>query len=750
MSGNYNSTPRPGLQPAVDGKTSWQRVEPFPIAADPRKLKVAVCLASQCKTQLEAALAYASYGVPVIPCNFKPNEEGVLSKYPLLPSPGVYLASIDPTTIREWWAKDPKALIGVPGGWITGLWFTDVDSKEHGGEDCITAWFNLDKDGTARTRAHKTGTGGLHFIYLEDPNRPMGCHKLKLPEVIDIKGDGGYVIVPPSPYERNGATVSYSISDDIDPASAPDWLYDRILGPRPKGNGAWTGSHEWSEGFGQKKLNEICETVRTATKGHWDEARCKVFIFGRLVGGGAYDADQAWSALEKAAKACNAPEDYPREVKRAFFNGVAEPASPFIETTPLDDFRAYLPLHSYLYVPTRELWPAASVNARIPSVDPKVKASTWLDQHRAIEQMTWAPGEEMFISGRLMADGGWIEKSGVTCCNLYRPPTIKSGDSRLAGPWIDHVCKLFGSDAEHLFKWFAQRVQHPEVKINHALVLGSENQGTGKDTMLEPVKRAVGPWNFQEGSPQQVLGRFNSFLKSVVLRISEARDLGEINRYSFYDHMKAFTASPPDVLRVDEKHLQEHSILNCVGIILTTNYKFTGIYLPPEDRRHYVAWCNLALGDFAEGYWKKLWGWYDAGGDTHVATFLAEYDISDFDPKAPPPKTQAFWDIVDANRSSVDSELADVLDALDNPRAVTLQQVIGKADFINNKKLADWLSDPKNQRAIPHRFEQCDYVPVRNPNRQDKFWKIGGRRQVVYALSSLSLAEQLDAADQIR
>ena len=42
-------------------------------------------------------------------------------------------------------------------------------------------------------------------------------------------------------------------------------------------------------------------------------------------------------------------------------------------------------------------------------------------------------------------------------------------------------------------------------------------------------------------------------------------------------------------------------------------------------------------------------------------------DISSFDPKAPPPKTPAFWAIVDASRVPEDAELADVLDRLGNP-----------------------------------------------------------------------------------
>jgi hypothetical protein len=56
-------------------------------------------------------------------------------------------------------------------------------------------------------------------------------------------------------------------------------------------------------------------------------------------------------------------------------------------------------------------------------------------------------------------------------------------------------------------------VRRPHEKINHALVLGGK-QGIGKDSMLEPVKHAIGSWNFAEVSPQHVLGNFNGLLKS--------------------------------------------------------------------------------------------------------------------------------------------------------------------------------------------------------------------------------------------
>ena len=321
--------------------------------------------------------------------------------------------------------------------------------------------------------------------------------------------------------------------------------------------------------------------------------------------------------------------------------------------------------------------------------------------------MTWAPGLPLLIADRLIAEGGWIERRGVACLNQYCPPMILPGCGAEAGPWLDHVHKVYPDDANHIVKWLAHRVQRPQEKINHALVLGGA-QGVGKDTLLEPVKQAIGPWNFSEVSPLQMMGRFNGFLKSVILRLNEACDLGESDRSAFYDHTKAYTAAPPDVLRVDEKNLREHAILNCCGVIMTTNHKSDGIYLPSDDRRHFVAWTDLTKDDFSPAYWNKLWRWYGAGGHSHVAAYLAELDISTFDPKAPPPKTEAFWAIVNASRAPEDAELADVLDRMSNPAVMTLADVVRWADG----ETLGWLADRKNRRVVPHRLERCGYAPL--------------------------------------
>ena len=430
----------------------------------------------------------------------------------------------------------------------------------------------------------------------------------------------------------------------------------------------------------------------------------------------------------------------------------------------IENFRAYMPAHTYIFMPCCEIWSGASLNSRLPKVpvlkkngQPKLDSqgrplkmtpTTWLDRNRPVEQISWCPGLPTLIEGRLVVDGGWIERGGVAVFNLYRPPRIKSGDGSKAGPWIEHAHRIYPADADHIIAWLAQRVQRPQDKINHALVLGGA-QGIGKDTLLEPVKHAVGPWNYHEVSPSHLLGRFNAFAKSVILRVNEAHDLGDVervNRFNFYERSKIYTCNPPDVLRVDEKHLREHYVFNCLGFLITTNHKTDGVYLPPDDRRHYVAWSDLTKEDFPQAYWNGLWGWYNkADGFKHVAAYLGELDISKFDSKAPPEKTPAFWEIVFANQAPEDAELADVIDKLNSPDALTTKQLIAEADG----PIAQWLMDRKNRRAIPHRLSSSDYEPIRNSTK-DGLWVVDGARQVIYAKTSLPAQEKYAAARRLQ
>jgi hypothetical protein len=425
----------------------------------------------------------------------------------------------------------------------------------------------------------------------------------------------------------------------------------------------------------------------------------------------------------------------------------------------LSDFHAFMPAHNYIFAPSGEPWPSTSVNARLapvamtdrhgrPELDDDgqqrfIAANKWLDQHQPVEQMTWAPGEPQVIKDRLISEGGWILRNGCNVFNHYRPPALRRGNPHAAGLWLDNVRRIYPDHAEHIINWLAHRVQRPQEKINHALVMGGA-QGIGKDTILEPVKAAIGPWNFAEVSPAHMLGRFNGFVKSVILRVSEARDLGDVDRFAFYDHMKAYTAAPPDVLRVDEKFLREYAVFNVCGVIITSNHKTNGIFLPEDDRRHYVAWSELTKEAVAPDHWQRLWAWYRDGGSGHVAAYLADRDLSGFDPKAPPPKTEAFWDIVASNSAPEEAELNDALEKLQRPDAVTLAAIATAAE----PSFGEWLRDRRNSRTVPHKMDECGYKPVRNPGSKAGRWKVEGRDAVIYARKELAARDAIVAAEK--
>ncbi len=133
------------------------------------------------------------------------------------------------------------------------------------------------------------------------------------------------------------------------------------------------------------------------------------------------------------------------------------------------------------------MWPAASLNARLPRMPLKKKngapvldkngkpkystPSRWLDKHRAVEQMTWAPGEPQTIDGRLVSDGGWIERGEwrrSTCTGRRRLVAPATRPMRGAGSnWCGGSTRKTPTISSRMR---AHRIQRPAEKINHGLV----------------------------------------------------------------------------------------------------------------------------------------------------------------------------------------------------------------------------------------------------------------------------------------
>lgn len=419
------------------------------------------------------------------------------------------------------------------------------------------------------------------------------------------------------------------------------------------------------------------------------------------------------------------------------------------------DLVAHALSSKFIYRPTGEEWPAITVDKRLGKVitgydkekeaDILMPSSTFIMKTNVVEQKTWMPGSPEIIEGIVMLAGGIQPKSGARVYNLYRPPIIKPGDPTKAGRWLDHVRMVYGDEpgvAEHIICFMACAIQFPGVKINHMMLLGGA-PGIGKDTILVPLRYGVGAWNFAEIRPSQLKGDFNGWQQAVVLRINEMHDLGALTMFQLYECLKPVGASPPETLPVNRKFMDEYYIPNVVKGIGTTNYLQNGVYLPPEDRRTFVAWSKLEANEPGEDYFNGLHSWLEAEGNCHVVAHLRALDLSNFDPKAPPLKTDAFWSIVNASRSPTDAGISDVIETLAtidpaSPEEKTPPPILTSLDLqvraleVNRTDVFDWLTDVKHRRQIPSSLERLGYVEVPNHNATDRRWKIHNRSQMVY------------------
>jgi hypothetical protein len=161
---------------------------------------------------LNAALAYARRGVPVFPC-----EPG--GKRPLTYN-GFWDATTEARRIRAWWGRWPAANVGVPTGRRSGLLVLDVDPRDGGFESLAV----LEREGGPRpeTARARTGGGGVHVFFRYPAGETVRNSAGTLGSGLDVRGEGGYVVVPPSRTQS-----AYGWIDRSRPAEPP-WLLARL------------------------------------------------------------------------------------------------------------------------------------------------------------------------------------------------------------------------------------------------------------------------------------------------------------------------------------------------------------------------------------------------------------------------------------------------------------------------------------------------------------------------------------------
>ncbi|WP_244929244.1 bifunctional DNA primase/polymerase [Nocardioides sp. W7] len=149
-----------------------------------------------------AAIRYANLGIPVFPC-----VPG--GKQPLTPN-GFHDATSSARAVHRWWQRTPAANIGLPTGASTGILVVDVDvySRASG----FGAFERARSEGLAEGWGWlvRTPSGGVHAYYPTVAGQEQRCWQVPSAH-IDFRGDGGYVIAPPSRVEIDGVLRTYDV-----------------------------------------------------------------------------------------------------------------------------------------------------------------------------------------------------------------------------------------------------------------------------------------------------------------------------------------------------------------------------------------------------------------------------------------------------------------------------------------------------------------------------------------------------------
>ena len=285
----------------------------------------------------QAALRYARAGLAVFPlhaalqgrCTCGRPDCGSPGKHPRT-SRGLNDATKDEEQVARWWATWPDANVGIATGAVSGVVVLDVDPK-NGGDDGLVG-LREEYGNLPATRTVVTGGGGAHF-YFRHPGEEIRNSAGRLGPGLDVRGDGGYVVAPPSVHVSGS---SYEWADSTPVAAPPDWLVAEMRGTRKRvsakgvnGTPVPAPAPDGGTAYGKKALERETATVSSAAEGtRNDRLNTAAFSLGQLVAGGELERHVVEAALTAAARTAGLPdEEAARTIESGITAGMREPRS---------------------------------------------------------------------------------------------------------------------------------------------------------------------------------------------------------------------------------------------------------------------------------------------------------------------------------------------------------------------------------------------------------------------------------------
>jgi hypothetical protein len=339
----------------------------------------------------------------------------------------------------------------------------------------------------------------------------------------------------------------------------------------------------------------------------------------------------------------------------------------------------------------------------------RVEASICYDQNRqasgakALVGITYAAGETVLVA-----------RDGDLFGNRWRDARpdvsgVVASESKIAS-WLDHCRALVPEPAEleHLFDIMACKVQHPQIKINHAVLHGGD-EGSGKDTMWAPFIWAVCGSHLKNRGimdNNSINSQWGYQLESEILLINELKEPDAAARRQLANQLKPIIAAPPEMLPINRKGLHPYQMANRVFVLAFSNDPVP-ISLASQDRRWFCVWSAAPRMDATAA--QALWAWYRKGGFEAIAAWLHARDVTKFNPAAAPAMTEFKANLVEHGMSIAESFLVEMLR---NRKGEFARGVIGSPFHALCDRLAGLA--PSNvkvpQAALLHALKEAGWV----------------------------------------
>lgn len=568
--------------------------------------------------------------------------------------------------------------------------------EEHTGEDDSGSGVFTNSDGTIGFKCHhgacqtRTGADLLNYIEAQQPGFRSQLKNWQIMREMATVSEVSFMgPATPEPAAAVDQSISFMgpaslpIPGPVEETNALDMLCGNLRRERPDSKEA--------RDIAQKILKHVDDLPKIEQK-HWHDTVCDLMH---------------WSK--------NDFRDIIKDLRNQWYGERVNNASFYETIVFVKELNQFYDYQSCIF-----FTPEAFQNSYSHEDDEAKKAALQHGRVQKVDSLDYAPKQP-----RIFVEGGRVYG------NLWSDESQSNGSPGDVTPWLRHFDVLGWSDhRDHIMKWMAYTLLHPERKINHILLLGS-GEGSGKDWLLYPLTRAMGD-NYDVIGGEELLSDYHDYVLSTkYLHINEA-ELGDRREaLSVSNKLKPLAAAPPEKLNVNQKGIKRIKVRNILNATMTTN-SIMPLRLNSASRRFYACWSDFNPRDRNDNvkpewqkYWDEHWEWMRNGGWEHVTHYLmTQVDISQFNPGAPPPMTEFLRDIREQSKSPMQQTIelfiqkkhgafvCDILTASD------MSEVLKLGDFMP----ADMLCDAKlfTPRRVASLLREMGVTQVRSG--QARLW----------------------------